>query len=324
MAVVAVTGCSGYIGSRLLHFLQDYGHISTVIGIDVRPPVWSPRKLEFYRMDVRDRELQWLFEEKTVDRVVHLAFTYNPLHDRALAHDIDVDGTRNVLTATETCGAAQIIAASSTTAFGAFADNPDWLTEESEPRRQPNFVYASDKYEVEAMAREFAAAHAGIKVAVIRPCIALGHNVDNYLVRFLLRLPFIPGIKGTRPEMQFVHLDDAAEVFMRVLERNLSGFFHAVGDGTVNLERIAELAGRRIVDMPPGLLYRSIDLLWKLHATRIEGPSGMLDFMRYRWTASDVLTRDKLGIVSMRSSEDVLRLMLESKNIAAGNRGESA
>ena len=317
MAIVAVTGCSGYIGSRLLRFLQDYDHISTVIGVDVRPPGWSCRKLEFHRMDVRNRELHSLFKDKTIDKVVHLAFIFNPLHDKALAHDIDVEGTRNVLAATDECGAGQLILASSTAALGAFADNPDWLTEESEPRRQSNFLYASDKYEIEAMAREFAAAHTGVKVAVVRPCIVFGPNVDNYLVRFFLRLPFIPGVRGARPELQFVHQDDAAEVFMRVLEGNSSGFFHAVGDGTINLERIAELAGRRIVDVPPSLLYRSVDLLWRLHAPRIEGPSGMLDFIRYRWTASDALTRKKLGIVSMRSSEDVLRLMLESKKNAA-------
>ncbi len=317
MAVVAVTGCSGHIGSHLLRFLKDYDHISTVVGVDVRPPGRSFPKLDFYRMDVRNRELHWLFEEKTIDKVVHLAFICNPLHDKALAHDIDVEGTRNVLAASEGCEAGQLILASSTAAFGAFADNPDWLTEESEPRRQPNLLYASDKYEIEAMAREFAAAHTGVKVAVVRPCIVLGPSVDNYLIPFFLSLPFIPAVREARPEMQFVHQDDAAEVFMRILEGNSSGFFHAVGDGTVNLERIAALARKRIIDMPQSLLYRSVDLLWKLHAPRIEGPSGMLDFMRYRWTASDALTRRKLGIVSMRSSEDVLRLMLESKENTA-------
>jgi UDP-glucose 4-epimerase len=318
LAVVAVTGCSGYLGSRLLHFLQDYDHISTVIGVDVRPPSWSSHKLEFHRIDVRDRELRSLFKEKIVDKVVHLAFVFSPLHDKAMEHDIDIEGTRNVLGAAEECGAGQVILASSTSALGVFADNPDWLTEESEPRRQQDYQYASDKYDMEAMAREFAASHPDVKVAVVRPCIVFGPNVDNYLTRFLLRFPFVPGVGGARPDMQFVHEDDAAEVFMRVLERNSSGFFHAVGDGTISYERIAEISGRRIMDLPPGLLYRSVDLLWRLHAPGIGGPSGMLDYIRYRWTASDSLTKEKLGIVSMRSSEDVLRLMLESK--AGANR----
>jgi UDP-glucose 4-epimerase len=145
MAVVAVTGCSGYIGSRLLRFLEDDDRVSKVIGVDVKPTALAGPRLEFHRMDVRDRALSALFREKAVDKVVHLAFVVDSLHDVALMHDIDVEGTRNTLAATEACGAGHLVVASSTSAFGAFGDNPVWLTEEHPPRRQPNFWYASDK-----------------------------------------------------------------------------------------------------------------------------------------------------------------------------------
>ncbi len=313
MSVVVVTGCSGYIGSRLQRFLEEEDKVSRVIGIDVRPPSAMTPKLDFHRMDVRDPSMHALFKENNVDKVVHLAFIVNPLHDEALMHDIDVGGARNVLAAAVACGASQLVIASSTTAFGAFADNPDWLREDGEIRLQRNYAYAADKYEVETMVREFVSGYPEMKVAVVRPCIVYGSNVDNYLSRFILRLPFVPGVKGSRPDMQFVHEDDVAEVFMRVLEKGESGCFHAVGEGTVPLEKIAEHAGKRIVNLPPRLLYAAVDLLWKLHAPLVEGPSGMLDFVRYRWTASDDITRERLGIVSMRSSEEVLRLMLEGK-----------
>jgi UDP-glucose 4-epimerase len=323
MAVVAVTGCSGYIGSRLLRFIEADDRVSRVVGVDVRPPLKATSKLEFHSLDIRDRALGPLFVDRAVDRVVHLAFIVNPLHNDALMHDIDVTGTRNALAAAEACGAGHLVVASSTSAFGALADNPDWLTEEHPPRRQDNFLYASDKYEVEAMVREFTAAHPGTRVAVVRPCIVYGPNVENYLSRFIMRLPLMPGVGGARPEMQFVHEDDAAEVFMRVLEMEAEGYFHAVGEGTVNISRIAEMAGKRMLDLPPRMLYGAVDLLWKLHAPRIEGPSGMLDFIRYRWTASDEFTRQKLGIVSMRSSEEVVRLTIESNGKRVAGPGSS-
>jgi UDP-glucose 4-epimerase len=165
------------------------------------------------------------------------------------------------------------------------------------------------------MMNEFIRAHPRVRVAVVRPCIVYGPNVDNYLSRFIMRLPLVPGFKGSPQEMQFVHEDDAAEVFMRVMEKDSSGYFHAVGEGTIDVGRIVKMAGNHMIHLPPGLLYGSVDLLWKLHAPRIEGPSGMLDFIRYRWTASDEITRHELGIVSMRSSYDVVRLTLESKGI---------
>jgi UDP-glucose 4-epimerase len=315
VSVVAVTGCSGYIGSRLQRFLDEDDTVSKVVGVDINLPTFDSPKLEFHRLDVRDRVISSLFREKGVDRVVHLAFVMNPIHDEALMHDIDLGGAANVLAATDSCGASQLVVASSTTAFGAFPDNPQWLTEEDPVRRFENYYYSADKYDVEMMLQQFDAGHPAVKVAVVRPCFVFGPNIDNFVSRFILRLPVIPGLGGARPDLQFVHEDDAAEVFMRVLEKRAAGRFHAVGEGTVNLSRIAELAGKRILDLPPALASGAVNVLWRLHAPLIEGPAGMLDFIRHRWTATDAITREKLGIVSMRTSEEVLRLMLESKGV---------
>lgn len=315
MTVVAVTGVSGYIGSRLTKFMDEDDRISRIVGIDVKPPYYASPKLEFHRLDVRDQGIEELFCREGVEKVVHLAFIVNPIHDKALMHDIDVGGCRNVLAATSACGARHLVVASSTSAFGALPDNPDWLSEDHGPRRQPNYTYASDKYEVETLLRDFKNSHPGAKVAVIRPSIVFGPNVDNYLSRFIVRLPFIPGVGGARPEMQFVHEDDVAQVFHRVIELEADGYFHAVGEGTINSGEIARLAGKRILDFPAWLIYPAVDLLWKLHAPRIEGPSGMLDFIRYRWTASDDDTREQLGIPPNLSSEEVVRIMLESHGV---------
>ena len=316
MTVVAVTGCSGYIGSRLLKFMEKDDRISRIIGVDVKAPAFTSRKLEFHRLDVRDKGITELFRKEGVEKVVHLSFILNPIHDTELMHDIDVGGCRNVLSATSECGAIHLVVASSTSAFGALPDNPEWLSEEHPPRRQANFQYASDKYEAEVLLNEFKSGHPGVKVAAVRPSIVFGPNVDNYLSRFILSLPFIPGVGGARPEMQFVHEDDVARIFYRVIEAEADGYFHAVGEGTIDGADIARIAGKRIVDLPARLAYPAIDLLWKLHAPRIEGPSGMLDFIRYRWTASDNTTRESLGIGPNRSSEEVIRIMLESHGIA--------
>jgi UDP-glucose 4-epimerase len=316
VTVVAVTGCSGYIGSRLSKFMEDDDRISRIIGVDLKPPAYASRKLDFHRMDVRDRGMVELFCREGAERVVHLAFVVNPMHDTGLMHDIDVGGCINVLSAASECGAVHLVVASSTSAFGALPDNPEWLSEEHPPRLQPNYTYASDKYEVETLLREFKSGHPGIKLAVVRPAIVFGPNVDNYLSRFILRLPFLPAIGGARPEMQFVHEDDIARVFYRIIEEETDGYFHAVGEGTINSGEIARLAGKRVLDLPAWMIYPAVDLSWRLHLPRTEGPSGMLDFIRYRWTASDGATRARLGLGPNRSSEEVVRIMLESHGLA--------
>ncbi len=321
MGVVAITGSSGYIGSRLLDQLESDPEVEKVIGIDLKPPRRAFAKLEFHRMDVRDPSLRSLLREAGVDTVVHLAFVLNPIHDTALMHDIDVGGARNVLEATRGCGAGHLVVASSSSAFGAFPDNPEFLTEEHPPRRKGNFTYADDKCEVEWLLQDFIRDNPDTKVAVVRPCIVYGPNVDNYLSRFLLRLPAVPAIRGCRPEMQFVHEDDAASVFLEVMRQRASGYFHACGEGTVNVEEVASIAGKRLVSLPAGLAYRAVDLLWKLRFPLVEGPSGMLDFIRYRWVISDRATREKLGVSPRHSSREVVRIMVESHARGARRAG---
>jgi UDP-glucose 4-epimerase len=312
MSVVSVTGCSGYIGSRLLRFMDKSDKVARIIGVDLNPPRYDTAKMEFHRMDVRDPSIINLFTLNNVDTVVHLAFIVNPLRDDALMHDIDVGGTRNVLAATAACVARHLVVASSTTAFGALPDNPDWLTEKDHPRLQRNYTYASDKYENEMNIRVFKEENPHVKVAVVRPCIVYGPSVENYLSRFILRLPFFPAVGDTGMQMQFVHEDDVAEVFMRVLETGAEGYFHACGEGTVSVEEIARMAGKPMVPLPAQVVYPIVDLLWKLHAPLIEGPSGMLDFIRYRWTASDEITREVLGLGPRMHSRDVVKLMLDT------------
>lgn len=315
MSVVAVTGCSGYIGSRLLSFMESDDGVSKVVGVDLSPPRHPSSKLDFYRMDVRDRALSGLFQDKGVEKVVHLAFVLNPIHDEALMHDIDVGGTANTLAATSACRARHLVVASSTSAFGARPDNPEWLTEEHPPWRQPNYTYASDKFEIESLLRSFTEENPETIVAAIRPCIVFGEHANNYISNLIFDLPVFPAVGRERPEMQFVHEDDVAQVFMKVLEKEASGFFHAVGEGTINLTALTRMAGKRIVGFPPRVLYPAVDLLWKAHFPRINCPSGFVDFVRYRWTASDDKTREVLGLGPRRSSEDAVRAMLDARSV---------
>jgi UDP-glucose 4-epimerase len=316
MSVVAVTGCSGYIGTRLIRFMDESDEVTRIIGIDLNPPRYTTPKMEFHRLDVRDPSITNLFTLNNVEKVVHLAFILNPLRDDDLMHDIDVNGTLNILSATAACVARHLVVASSSSAFGALPDHPDWLSEKDHPRLQRNYTYAADKYENEVNVRVFKEENPQVKVAVVRPCIVCGPNVDNYISRnLMIRLPFFPCVGDARPEMQFVHEDDVAEVFMRIVEKEAEGYFHATGEGTINLEEIIRMTGKPKVSIPAWLLYPAIDLLWKLHAPLIESPSGILDFIRYRWTLSDDITREELGLGPRMHSREVIRIMLETHGI---------
>jgi UDP-glucose 4-epimerase len=312
MSIAAITGCSGYIGLRLLEFMERNESISRVIGVDIKPARGEFKKLRLHCMDIRDPKIADVFAEEKVDLVVHMAFVVDPIHDVVEMHSVDVDGTRNLLAATAACGAKHLTVTSSTTVFMPSPNNLELFTEDDEPQRHPTYTYASDKYDVEQLVKAFKGEHPDIKVAVVRPCMVCGPNLSNYVSRYFLRMPFITGVGKERAPMQFVHEDDVAEIFMKVVEQEAEGYFHAVGEGALGLDEIGRIVGKVVFSIPPKLLYPAIDLLWKLHFPLIEGSSGALDYMAYPWSASDEKTKQTLGLGPRRASKDVFRMMLES------------
>lgn len=315
MKKVALTGAAGYLGQKLLSRLEQHSSVEKIIAFDCRelPAGREAAKTEFHRLDIRGPELVTLLKHESVDCFCHLAFVVDPIRNENEMHSVNREGAANVLKAVAACEAEQLIVASSTSVFGAFPDNPDWFDEKARPRKHNGYVYAADKYAVENALQGFGKEHPHVKVAVVRPCIIYGPGVDNYLSRFILNWPFLIQVGSARPLMQFVHEDDVAEAFMLIFEQEASGCFHVVGEGLISTAEIARLAGIRILPLPPWLAYPLVSLLYRLHIPGIEAPGPMLDFIRYRWTASDRLTRENLGFKPQYSSKEVIKGLLAKK-----------
>src|SRR5688572_20139836 len=181
MATYAVTGSSGYIGTRTIRWLLEADPENRVIGFDVRPPRAGDPRLEHHALDVRDPRLGALLEGRGVSALLHFAFIVDPLYDEKEMTDIDVRGTRNVLDAVAAARIPYLLATSSTTSYGALPDNPVPLREEHPTRAPREFVYAHDKKLMDEMLRDFAAVHPEVGVCIVRPCIVLGPTVSNYI-----------------------------------------------------------------------------------------------------------------------------------------------
>ncbi|MEA2494608.1 MAG: UDP-glucose 4-epimerase, partial [Thermoleophilaceae bacterium] len=167
-----ITGGSGYIGSRLVDHLSGRPETEAIVVADLRPPASFRPKTTFASLDVRDKVAsRELFERERPDCVVHLAFLLNPIHDEAAMYDVDVNGTQNVLEAASAAGVGHMLVTSSTTAYGAFADNPVPLTEDDPVRGAPDFSYARDKAESDRLCQLWALRHPERVMTIVRPCI---------------------------------------------------------------------------------------------------------------------------------------------------------
>ena len=281
-----ITGGSGYIGTRLVNLLSRREDTERIVICDVAPPKGYLPKTEFERVDVRDRDaVRSVLERAKPDVLVHLAFILNPSHDEHLMYDVDVNGTHHVLEAAAGAGTDQVLVTSSSTAYGAFPDNPDPITEEHPVRGVPGFSYARDKTESDRICQLWAKTHPERVMTILRPCIVFGPNVDNYLVRLWTKQPFAVDAGGNLDNrIQFVHEDDVVEAVTALLLGRHAGAFNVAPDDAMTMRECTELLGTPVRRMPLRAYRGLARAMWGARLS--EAPPGQIEFALHPWVVS--------------------------------------
>lgn len=307
---IAVTGISGYLGSRILAVLDRHPHVETVVGIDRFPPRLDSPKLRFVCHDVT-QPFPTLFDG--IDVALHLVFALNPLHDEALAERINIGSAENFLDACGRGRVGRVVMMSSTTAYGAHRDNPAWLTECDRTRGNSTFQYSHGKAQVERLCAGFQAGNPDREVVVIRPPIALGPTVNNFLSRFMRR-PVVFLVAGCDPPFQFIHEDDLARGAVDLALRAPRGAYNLAPDDTIRLSEVAALYGARVVRLPKYLIYPLTELAWRLRLTAVtEAPAEMLQFVRHPWVATTDKVKQAIGFTCRYSSREAVEAALRAR-----------
>ena len=307
-----ITGGSGYIGSRLVDHLSGRPQTDAIVVADIRPPASFRPKTTFTALNVRDKAaVRDLLMRERPDCVVHLAFLLDPIHDEATMYDVDVNGTQNVLEAASAAGVQQMLVTSSTTAYGAFADNSVPLSEDDPVRGTPDFSYARDKAEADRLCQLWALQHPERVMTIVRPCIVFGADVDNSIVRLWLKSPFRADFGLGDTPMQFVHIDDVAEALILLLEGRHSGAFNVAGDGYLSLVEASDLIGMKARRVPYGLYKKLAAALWKARIS--EAPAGQLEFVIHPWVASTEKLKKTTGWAPRWTSREVFELTMRAK-----------
>jgi UDP-glucose 4-epimerase len=310
--VIALTGAGGYIGQRLIEHLDRWEGCSAILGTDIRGPDVRSEKLTFLKKDIRDGTLADFWKGREVDALVHLAFVVDPIRDENAMYDINVNGTLNVLKICEDLKVPHVIAASSGTAYGAWPDNPLRLREDDPIRvYPPTMNYAHHKGLNEKHFDDFRRRNPDVLFNTVRPSVVYGPNVDNYLSRFLKRLPFVPLSDGCDPEMQLVHEEDVARLFTLLIEKKVDGPFNVAGSGVLRVSELGAMVGKKALPVPRRLLFPIVHLLWKMHLI-MEAPAGLVDYMAYPWVLDIGRARDLLGFEPEYSTKRTARIMFET------------
>ena len=278
---VAITGASGYIGSRLLRRLEDEEGIRKLVAIDVHSPTEPIHNMAAYRMDVAEPIDSALLAHR-VTTLVHLAFITQPGRNRREVNSIrqtNLDTLRSVLESCVRAGVNHVVYLSSYTVYGAHPDNPIPITDSAPLRPLPDFAYGYDKYLSEQILQEFQEQHPDIAVTILRSCVVLGPSANNYVAKAFFR-PWLLGIWNHNPPMQFVYEDDLARVLTIVVQQRLAGVFNVAGDGVVFYREMAEMIGSRFLMLPAFLAVSLTQLTWNLRI-QVDSPGAGMALVKY-------------------------------------------
>jgi nucleoside-diphosphate-sugar epimerase len=279
---VAVTGPTGDLGLGIVDALERSRAVKRIVGMARRP--FDPaergwRKTEYRQGDVTDTaSVRGLVKDAHV--VVHLAFAILDASDAT--RELNVTGSRRVFEESVKAGAERICYASSVAAYGFHDDNPDWLTEEVEPRGSPEHPYSQQKAEVELVLGEALERYSNTVAYAFRPCIVAGPEARTMLeeipyyrleeampdavARLLGSLPVLkPVIPDPGVRFQLVHEDDVASAFAAAVRgRGEPGPYNLAAPGTLTLADVAQALDWYAVPVPKPLVDATAGVVTRL------------------------------------------------------------
>ena len=310
--VVAVTGASGYIGALLLQKLEDQGDLRKLVAIDLNPPPLPIHNIAVYRQDVTE-PIDELLEAHHTSTLVHLAFiAERGINRREVIsnREANLKALKSVLYSCRRARIKHFVYLSSHTVYGAHPDNLVPLPDGAPLRPSPEYPYAYDKFLSEQMIQEFAEQHPEIKVTVLRPCVVLGPNADNYVTRTFFR-PWLLAVQDYNPPLQFLYEDDLARVLTIIIKQGIPGVFNVAGEGVVFFREMAEIVKSKLIELPAFLGYPLVRLTWRLRLQRYSTAAG-LDLVRYPIVLSTSKLRHTTGYRFWHTSRDALESFTSS------------
>ena len=282
--IVAVTGASGYIGTRLLLQLETNLDVGKIVAFDRKPLPYAIHNISFYQRDLappqedeedelNDQEksrssqkkeeppLEDVLRQHRVETLVHLASAYSHTSTRqdwAEETEEDLTTLEAIQKSCRAAGVKHAIFLTSHAVYGAFADNPIPVTERCPIRSRPGDFLGQASCNADLSLQDFrnsemAREGNGIKVTILRTCPVLGYSDNHQRVERIFPYRFL-GV-GEDPPYQFIHEVDIARVLEEVIQQEAEGIFNVAGEGVVFLSELADITRRKLTQLPSFLAY---------------------------------------------------------------------
>ncbi len=291
---LAITGGAGFLGYHLSHKLAD--KYDEIILIDPAPVDLKehPPNVRYAKADIRDAvALRTIF--KNVDFVIHGAAAL-PLYSAQEIFDVNVGGTRNVLTAAQETGVQRVVAISSTAVYGVPDKHPLYESD-SMVGVGP---YGETKIVAEKMYEEYR--QKGMCIPVVRPKTFIGTTrlgVFQILYDWVDCGKKIPIIGNGKNRYQLLEVEDLVDAIYILLTANPEFANDTFNIGAEEFRTVLEDVGALctyagkgacVLPTPAGLVVPALALFEKLKLSPL-----------YKWVYGTASKDSFVSIEKMKS-----------------------
>ncbi len=251
-----ITGCAGFIASRVAEKLLHQGH--RIVGVDdlnnyydIRLKEWRLKKLQssedftFFKESVADyRAMERLFQGYKFDAVLNLAARAGvraSVEDPWTYYDTNVTGTLNLLECVRQQGIKKFVLASTSSVYGN-TPTPFKVTNHTDTPLSP---YAASKKAAEALCHTYHYLY-GLDISIPRYFTVYGPagRPDMSYFRFILTIERgnpIDVYGDGKQARDFTYIDDVADATIRGLDLPGYNIFNVGNDRPIELLKMIRI-----------------------------------------------------------------------------------
>ena len=292
---ILITGGCGFIGSYLVRRLIDLKNISRIVVLDIKDCEYE--NVDFIRMDIRDKNIAYIMHN--IDIVIHLAALIDvreSVLNPNLYHDINVNGTLNILDSCIKNHVSKIIFTSSAAVYG----NPMYLPIDEKHPLNPLSPYGASKAASELYISAYHYSY-NIDAVIFRLFNVYGYGQSSKYAG-VIKIFMENALKNGPLEIfgdgfqtrDFIYVEDVIDAIVKSMKMDIDFNIFNIGSGkSLSINSLAKIFSK--------ILDRELKII---HSKPRKGD------IRHSYANIDK-AKKILGWVPKTSIEDGLRRMLE-------------
>lgn len=280
---VLLIGAAGGLAKILIDLLLRDENDFEIMAVDNRNLLdkVSDSRIQYKRIRYTRSNFERVFRLENFDYVIHLGRVSHVGNSKALVAarlDQNLIGTKNILDLSIKHKIKKIIVLSTHHVYGALADNPVYINEESPLRASINFPELRDVVEMDQICTNWMWKNKDlIETIVLRPSNIIGPRIRNTISQYLTTA-YAPMPIDFNPMFQFIHEFDMAHILCECLKHVKTGVYNVAPKETISLKRAKAIVESPVTPIPSFILEGLSKILSN---TLWEFPSYLFEYLKY-------------------------------------------